>query len=532
MTGAAEFFEELRREYLTEAPARLGELRKDLAALTAGEADAAGSLKGRFHRLAGSGGSYGFPDISSAARAAEQWLVANPRPDQAGLRHLEAAIAGLAAIFDGAARAVGLPATTPPGPAAFGWRALVVGSAGGLIDAADQALQDARYTVDRKPLGFDPADVPVSQRHDLVVIAGESGSDLEAVVASWGFPGPVRPGAVVLIAPPEGVDPLAQPYASLDLVVDVDDVDRALLGFARELGRAATAPRSVLLIDPDAGAAAAVASSLEGTQVRTVVVPDAKGVRAALTQENWDAVISEWRLPDTTAPALIRWIRHHPHHRLTPILVVAKTLSDDDRLAAIRAGADDALPKSGPAAFLIQTVQARIDRSRTIRAAAHRDDLTGLLNHEALVEELDRAVSLARRAGETVALLTFDIDHLRRINEQHGQSAGDAVLVHVARKLAATVRSSDLVARMGGEEFAALIRRCRLEDAVRLANKIRTAVAEAAVSVGTGEVVVRISGGVACYPDHGASGVDVLRAADRALTAGKGAGRDRVAAAG
>ncbi|MCC7134419.1 MAG: diguanylate cyclase, partial [Gemmatimonadales bacterium] len=69
-------------------------------------------------------------------------------------------------------------------------------------------------------------------------------------------------------------------------------------------------------------------------------------------------------------------------------------------------------------------------------------------------------------------------------------------------------------------------------DAVRLANKIRTAVAEAPVSVGTGEVVVRISGGVACYPDHGASGVDVLRAADRALTAGKGAGRDRVAAAG
>ena len=63
-------FQELRREYLSEAPARLGELRKDLAAACAGEADAVASLKTRFHRLAGSGGSYGFPDITTASREA------------------------------------------------------------------------------------------------------------------------------------------------------------------------------------------------------------------------------------------------------------------------------------------------------------------------------------------------------------------------------------------------------------------------------------------------------------------------------
>ncbi len=102
----------------------------------------------------------------------------------------------------------------------------------------------------------------------------------------------------------------------------------------------------------------------------------------------------------------------------------------------------------------------------------------------------------------------------------------------MARKLTATVRSSDLVARMGGEEFAALIRRCRPDDAIKLANKIRQAVAETALSLGGAEVTVRVSGGVASYPDHGASGVDVLRAADRAMGIAKGAGRDQVAAAG
>jgi HPt (histidine-containing phosphotransfer) domain-containing protein len=76
-------FQELRREYLTAMPARLNELREDIAGFRAGHRDATDSLKVRLHRLAGSGGSYGFLDLSSIAREAQHWLARHPAPAQA-----------------------------------------------------------------------------------------------------------------------------------------------------------------------------------------------------------------------------------------------------------------------------------------------------------------------------------------------------------------------------------------------------------------------------------------------------------------
>ncbi|MGE0439561.1 MAG: diguanylate cyclase [Gemmatimonadales bacterium] len=530
MSGAADFYEELRREYLSEAPARLAELRKDLAAVQAGEPDAAVSLKSRFHRLAGSGGSYGFPEITSLARGAEAWLTEHPDPRPDGAATVENMIRQIAASFDRAALALGLPTLEPPAAAAFGWRALVLGSAGSRRDDIETLLRDAQYVVDRKPLGFEPTEIPVSERPDLAVILAEDGEDMRSLVAAWGQPGPVRPGAVVLVEASQPIDPLFHPFASVDAVIPAGHADRELVAFARALGRSATAPRSVLIVDHSEPEVRGLVGALEGVQVDAKVTESIAGARSAVEEGHWDAVVVDWRLRETTAPAVIRWLRHQPGHRLTPVIVLGNDLSDADRLAAIRAGADDVQSKNTPPAHLLHAIAARIDRSRAIRSAAHRDEATGLLNQEALTDELERAIGIARRNNEQVAYLTFDVDHLRRVNEQHGQHAGDAVLLRVARSLATTIRASDLTARMGGEEFAALIRRCRVEDAVMVANKVRAAIAAAPVQVGGVTIPVRVSAGVACYPDHGADATEVLRAANKALQAAKHAGRDQALA--
>lgn len=78
-----EIYQQLRREYLAEADERLAELRADAAALAAGQAEAIPSLKTRFHRLAGSGGSYGFPEVGRIAREAEEWIASGPAHDGA-----------------------------------------------------------------------------------------------------------------------------------------------------------------------------------------------------------------------------------------------------------------------------------------------------------------------------------------------------------------------------------------------------------------------------------------------------------------
>lgn len=525
--GAAAFFEELRREYLAEAAARLGELRKDLAALRAGEPDAATSLKIRLHRLAGSGGSYGFPEISAASRATELWIGANPTPDAAGLSQLERSISEIAQAFDAAAAQLGLPGS-PARPSAFGWRALLVADPGALADRVEATLLDAQYTVQRKPMSADPATIPVSARPDVAVIVATTREETANTVARWASPNPSRPGSVILVAAPATADPLVPPVVEVDGVVGPDRVEAELLRSVRTLGRSATAPRSVLIVDPDdQGAVRTLTTALEGAAVKVTQATGGLPARELL-REPPDLILMEWRLPDTMAPALIRWIRQQPAFRLTPIVVAATTISDEDRLRAIRAGADDVVLKTATAAHLCQLVLARIERSRSLRVAAHRDDLTGLLNHEAMVEELERAIGYARRATEPVAFFMLDLDHFRRINERHGPTVGDAVLVHVARRVAGSVRSSDLVARMGGEEFGVLVRRCRAVDASRVAEKVRNAVSDAAVHLGEESVSVRVSVGVACYPDHGGSGQEVLRVADKALATAKQTGRDRV----
>ena len=529
--GAAEFFEELRREYLLEASARLGELRKDLAALKGGETDAATSLKVRFHRLAGSGGSYGFPEISTQSRAAEQWLLQHSSPGSTDPDHLETLIAGIAHAFDDAAATLGLP-TTAPKPTTFGWQSLVVGAPGHLVDRIHTTLVDAQYAVHHQPLDTDPASIPVSERPDVaVLVAGEVEETAEAV-RRWASQSPLRPTSVILVAPADLVDPLRKPFASVDSIVAMDRIETELLAAVRMVGRSATAPRSVMIVDRDDQVSTrALVTALEGARVRVIQVPGGFAARDLLAAESPDLIVVDWKLGDTTAPALIRWIRRQGAYRLTPVVVSQGTADEEDRLSAIRAGADDVFFKAGAPGQLSQLLLARIERSRSVRTLAHRDDLTGLLNHEAMAEELDRALNLARRTSEAMAFLIIDLDHFRRTNEQYGQAAGDAALVHVARLVVGAVRSSDLVARMGGEELGVLVRRCLPADANRVAEKIIAVIRDTPLVFREGTISLRVSIGVACHPEQGFGGPDLLRAADRALGTAKSGGRDRVVVA-
>ena len=138
----------LRREYIADGPARLAELRKDLAAFMAGEPDAAESLKSRFHRLAGSGGSYGFEEISVISREVEQWLkqTAAVAPTAENTGRLSRAVERLSAAFDTAALQVTLPEDGPQ-HGEFGWRARLIGPPGALLRQMEQLLTLAGYHV-------------------------------------------------------------------------------------------------------------------------------------------------------------------------------------------------------------------------------------------------------------------------------------------------------------------------------------------------------------------------------------------------
>lgn len=176
-------------------------------------------------------------------------------------------------------------------------------------------------------------------------------------------------------------------------------------------------------------------------------------------------------------------------------------------------------------------IDARKLEEARMRRMAHEDALTGLPNRVLLGDRLRQAIRAGSRDGHKVALIYFDLDKFKPVNDTHGHAAGDRLLQLVARRLRAGLRDADTLARVGGDEFVVLLPRCdQLPDASKVAENILVQLNQ---PFEDGELVHRISGslGIALFPDDGMDAEELLRAADLAMYDAKSHGRNRVASA-
>lgn len=165
-----------------------------------------------------------------------------------------------------------------------------------------------------------------------------------------------------------------------------------------------------------------------------------------------------------------------------------------------------------------------------LKHLATRDPLTGLSNRAELFRAAGAELQRARRRGTSTSAIMLDLDHFKRVNDVHGHQAGDAVLVHVAKLLAQSIRSTDLVGRMGGEEFMVVLPDTGLTAALKLADKLRDEIRGCAITLPGGQALaVTASCGVSSVPGDAERDMDWLYAsADHALYEAKRLGRDRV----
>jgi diguanylate cyclase (GGDEF)-like protein len=163
-----------------------------------------------------------------------------------------------------------------------------------------------------------------------------------------------------------------------------------------------------------------------------------------------------------------------------------------------------------------------------LTAAARTDPKTGLLNATTWQREADAEVARARRASSPLALLLVDVDHFKRVNDNHGHLTGDEVLRALAAELRQQVRESDVVGRFGGEEFTVLLPRTDDAGACRIAERLRASAARLSVPAAGAGISVTVSIGVAVLGQHGHDLFELLAAADAALYRAKDAGRDQV----
>ncbi len=524
-----ELFVELQREYLTEAPARIGELRKDLAALLAGEADAVASLRTRFHRLAGSGGSYGFPVISAISRKIEQWLIANPGCGPAGADRIERAIVEVTNAFDGLGASIGTSSSTVP---EFAWRALVVGPEGELQHQATALLHASGFLVETART---PADTPLqlaSNRPDIVLLlAAACAESPETLLAIWQAHCPEPSPALVVVEEPGRLGPLAAARAGVDRLLAPADLDRTLPAWTRTVTRIRAAPFRATLLAPSPERVQPIMSAMEKAGLHVTAFETILDLLRAIELELPDLVLGDWGAKGEFGEdlaTLVRVIRASDRFSLLPVMVVEFAGTESGRVSLLSAGMDSVLPPTNRI-DLARIARSRAERGRSVRVMAHRDDLTGTLTRGALMGELDVAVAHAKRHGEGLGVCVIDIDHFRRLNERFGPVVGDAALSHIAEVVGGGIRSSDTLGRLGGEEFGVILHQNTAAGAEQAAEKLRAMIAASPLQ-GPGDVPIplQVTIGLACYPEDGDTAPAVANAAEQALREGKLGGRDRV----
>ena len=177
----------------------------------------------------------------------------------------------------------------------------------------------------------------------------------------------------------------------------------------------------------------------------------------------------------------------------------------------------------------LQRMADLVMRELELRRDSHLCPVTALVNRGSFFRLGEQELEQARRDGQPLALLNFDIDDFRQINNRWGHQAGDQVLLDVCRVARQRLRPQDLFGRIGDEEFAILLPRCDEAEAMAIAEAIRRDVAEMVGVFSPSDYRLHISGGVTSLAPHDRCFADLFYRADQALYLAKGNGRDQIA---
>ncbi|WP_097278488.1 putative bifunctional diguanylate cyclase/phosphodiesterase [Caenispirillum bisanense] len=205
---------------------------------------------------------------------------------------------------------------------------------------------------------------------------------------------------------------------------------------------------------------------------------------------------------------------------------------DDGTVRNVAVGAKGARRGDGSVAVLSGTTQditQRLAADRDLKRQALRDPLTGLFNRRVVDLRLEEAIGRADQTGGTVGVLFLDVDGFKDVNDRHGHGAADGLLRQMATRLQQVVRATDVVARVGGDEFVVVLDGLKgPEAAVTVAETLRRRLQEPCDLPGQRSQTASVSIGVAVYPGHGRTADQLVRCADLAMYRVKDAGRNGV----
>ena len=291
-------------------------------------------------------------------------------------------------------------------------------------------------------------------------------------------------------------------------------------------------PWRILVVDDDPFSARLVDSVLRAAGFHSSYCCEPAEAFEVICAELPDLIILDVVMPGMDGFDLCRQIRQYPALQLTPIIFVTRKGDVEQRVRGLSVGGNDYVAKPFEPQELVARVRSHLSRLAELRELAVRDGLTRCYNNKYFKSRLEQEITRARRYTSELTLGMVDIDHFKRVNDTFGHQAGDTVLAHLASLLTASVRSSDMVARFGGEEFAFLLIEAQLAEAAIITNRMRERIAHhefilPALSGGDLTVTATVSVGLAQLKPEDTAKTFINRA-DGALYKAKELGRNQV----
>ena len=250
-------------------------------------------------------------------------------------------------------------------------------------------------------------------------------------------------------------------------------------------------------------------------------IPDSFGLTGRTTQEVLEQSANVLARPDHFSRHILQVVGTHEVSETFEIV-----LADGRALTQMSYPVRDADRRFIGRLWLYEDVTRERQTAEQLIYLAERDSLTGLYNRHRFQEELDRMLAEAERRKIRGALLFFDLDEFKYINDTFGHRAGDAMLIRVASAVGSLVRRNETIARLGGDEFAILVPEADENDVAHLAERVIRSISQIPFRFEQQNLRLTTSLGVAFYPQHGANAEDLVAHADSAMYQAKEAGKN------
>ena len=308
----------------------------------------------------------------------------------------------------------------------------------------------------------------------------------------------------------------------------------------------------VLVVDDDPDTSNLLQRQLSNAGHRVTIAKSGKEALQLALEESPQLLITDLQMPEMDGLDLCRALRKTRVGQKIYIIVLTAKTDEDSLVKAFKAGADDYIEKpvrtnivqarirGGQRVFqLLKAVKDERNENRRILAelatankhleqAALTDSLTNIPNRRYATSRLEQEWASSDRDQKALSCMLIDIDLFKNVNDQYGHDAGDSVLYEVAQALRSAARVDDEVCRIGGEEFLVICANTDMASAQATAERLRMAVENIPILIGTDELTITVSIGVAtrCKEDTNTS--DLMKAADVGVYAAKSQGRNRV----